>query len=182
MTSGGLRNLAIAVLVVVAAFAIASYVSGRPSRELNDQDRRLAAAISVDLSTNEPGDPPVAFPEDDAVCIAREILLEVPAARMAELGISVESVQILGFEPSSVPFTEAEVESIVSGFEACVDLLEAAVDGLTVNRGEAVRNCVERGLGADGARDLWLWRTGQGGEEVPAELAAPLDAVDRCLG
>ena len=167
-------------VLVAAAIVVLAYVAGS-SDELSESGRRLAGAIAGDLVDVEAGQPPPEFSSTEAVCIAEAIVRDIGLGRLNALGVERATVDAVGFTPSEIRFDEAERIAIVDAFDACVDLLEAAVDSIAPNGGQATRTCVRSALGETGARELWEWRVGPADGELSEDLSARIATADSCL-
>jgi len=176
------RNVVIALGVVVAALVAGALWYEAPAPERTAPQVALISALADDLATVEPGDPPIGLAADEAECVAADIVDGIGIERMSELSVDAASVREAGFDPATVALLAAEREVVVDAFDDCLDLTELAVDSLAHAGGQAARACVRDALEGDNARALWLWRVGPPTQAPPGEIDEALATVDTCLG
>jgi len=176
------RNVVIALAVVVAAVAVGALWYEAPAPERTAPDAALISALADDLATVEPGDPPIALTPEESECVAEAIVDDLGTERLARLSVDAASVRDGGFDPAALAFSPTERDAVVDAFGSCVDLVELAVASLAHAGGQAAQACVRDALEGANARALWRWRVGPASEAPPAELDAALGTIDGCLG
>ena len=139
------RNVLIALTVVVAAVVAGALWYDAPAPERTAPEAALISALADDLAAVEPGDPPIALAPDDATCVAEGIVDGVGVVRLAELSVDAATVRAAGFDPSTVGFAPPERDVVVDAFDACVDLTELAVDSLAHTGGQAAKVGIDEG-------------------------------------
>ncbi|MGI9603779.1 MAG: hypothetical protein ACR2QE_17985 [Acidimicrobiales bacterium] len=176
------RNVLIALAVIVVAAVATALLYDSPEPGPTAAEAALISALADDLATVEPGDPAVALDDEQAQCVAEDMVSRIGGTRLTVLGVDAASVRQTGFAPAEVAFLEEERVAVVDALSGCVDLTELAVDSLALARGQAARSCVRDALAGPLARELWLWRVGPATDEAPAALAEALSTIDDCLG
>lgn len=108
-------------------------------------EEALIDAIAVDLST---GDDELAVADDEARCAAEQIVDEIGADRLAELGVTPETAATTEFGD----FAEAELTAIVDALVGCVDVRSLMADLFASDFGDEGARCVAGELSDDHIR------------------------------
>ena len=127
-------------------------------------DSPLAQAIAADIREDEE----MPLSEEDAQCIGAGIVDGVGEDRLAELGITTESLEAEGsIELSEFDLTDDEVDAVVDTFQECTDVRALLAEALSADGTMSAEDaeCVVGELPDDLVRAAL--EAGQTGDEDP---------------
>jgi hypothetical protein len=166
----------VVVLVVAVTMLFVACGDGAPS--LSTEERALADALVAEFES----DPDTPFSADDgARCFADRFVGEFGVARLAEIGVTVESIDN---EPDFGALSTEEIDRLADIAMGCVDFkgafaIEMAAEGIS----EDSARCLADGLHAEGFFRATLI-SGLTGQDIPNEdamMASFVGWATRCL-
>jgi hypothetical protein len=171
------RSIAILALVATAA-ACGGDDDGGGGGDSAAADTPIGQALTDELMA-EGEDSPVST-EDEARCVAGGIVSEIGEDRLAELGVTVDSLGASDIE--DIDFTDAEAEKIVDAMFDCIDIKAALATEFEADFGADGAQCLADNLDEEMVRDLMASSfLGDESAEMPEEFfQAFLDIAAEC--
>lgn len=115
-------------LVWLAAVALVAAACGGGGGSLGTDEQAISDAIFGQIMADATTDNP--FGEPEARCFSDGIAQDFDSAELAELGLTVESINA-GTEPGDVPLSESQADKMTVLMTDCVDFRALFVDEFT---------------------------------------------------
>jgi hypothetical protein len=134
-----MAKLRLHLALVVAALVLAACGGDDP----------LIQAMADDMVTQADG---LSYDSEEALCVATSSYDSLGSDRLAELGVTVESPDLL-----DARVTETEAASLVDGLYGCLDVNQMIITQVTATGlPESAAQCIIDDLGDDAVRQLMI--------------------------